>query len=899
MIRSTPIRPGTEAYYLGIVAEGLEGPGRWIGRGSGDLGLAGDVGREGLAAVLEGRHPFTGATLHVRPVRVRGVELTFQVAKSVSVMWAVAGPEVGREIESGRTAALDAAVAYLEDEAVVLNAGERAAGMVGAAFPHRTSRSGDPHLHAHVIVANLGHAPVGAGRWMAVDRLVLDKHLHTAGHLFEAHLRHELSERLGLRFGPVRGGVAQVEGVPEGVCRRFSQRRVQVEAVMAAHGGSSPAAARLAALVDRPARHAGLSVELLAPEWQARAREAGFDGEVARAVVGRGRRPPGPDDPSRAVEEALGLTGISTFSRRDILRAVCTAHPDGISASEARGAVDRVLGSPGVLRLSGRAPLRREDVVRTDRGRVVVVATDRERWTTRAELDAGRRAAALAQDLRGRSRVVVETPVIEDLLAREPGLDGAARDTVSRLAASPDAVQVLAARAGPAREQVLAACRRLWSDRGVRVIGTSADGAVAQRLEAATGIESNDLDGVMGRLAPLAAPVVTPTVLVVDRAVELASTDVVRVLETARRTGVGVVLVGDPAQIPEVDRAAGWRAVADAVGPLELYRAHERVPAGRGTAPGLDATVYRVGDRLALSESPSALRARLVADWRSQWDATPRTVMVAAGRADVDDLNEWARDLLRREGVLDLHRAVVGGLEVRGGDTVVVAQLDGAARRLGWRAGQVWRVAPGAEALEGPAGARQDVSAAAGLRMRWGYAGTPYQARQVGAEDWLVLGAPAGPSLESGDRARYYVVAGLDAGAGLAATLARQDSLRHQMTARAHAAELDPPSYLVSAIGPPPRSSEERRTWRAAAGAVEAYRDRWEVRDVSRPLGPEAVGRGPAGSEDRSGLQRAERQEVARLLRSTALRLGRSLDAGRGRDRERDRERDPVLGRSR
>jgi conjugative relaxase-like TrwC/TraI family protein len=905
MIRSRSIGPDAEAYYLGIVSEGVEGPGHWIGRGSVELGLEGEVGRDDLAAVLGGRHPFTGATLHVRPVRVRGLELTFQVAKSVSVMWAVAGPDVAGAIDAGRSAALVAAISYLEDEAVVLGANGRAAGMVGAAFPHRTSRSGDPHLHAHVIVANLGRASRDRGGWMAVDRLVLEKHLHTAGHLFEAHLRHELSDRLGVRFGPVRAGVAQIEGVPHEVCRRFSQRRLQVEAVMAAHGGSSSSAARLAALIDRPARHAGLSAEVLAPEWEARARDAGFDRDTARTALGRGpaaRR----DDPSGPPEEVLGLTGMSTFSRRDVLRAVCAAHPEGIPAQVARRTVHDVLGSPGVLRVAGRTPLRREDVFRTDGGRVVVVPTDRERWTTRADVDASRRAAVLAGDLRTRSRMAVDEAVVDGVLAVEPGLSEAQREVVREVARSPDAVQVLSAPAGPAREQVLAACRRVWSDQGFRVLGAAPEPAGAHRLEESTGIESADLGAVLGRLSPLAAAVVTPTVIVVDRAVELASTEVLRVLETARRTEVGVVLVGDPGRIPEMDRAAGWRAVAGALGSVELHRGtHREAPAREApardaptrepSAPGTLApggALYRVGERLALSESPSALRDRLVADWRSQWDGTPRSLMVAGARADVADLNERARDLLRREGVLDDHRARMGGLDVQGGDSVVVAQLDGAARRLGWRAGQAWRVLPGAQGLAGPGGARQEVGAASGVQLRWGYAATPYQARQVGAEDWLVLGAPGALTLDpGGPRSRYYVVAGVEAGPGLAATVDRRDSRLRRMAALAHGAELDPPPYLVAALGPPPTSSDARGTWRAAAGAVEAYRDRWGVKDGRDPLGAEpAGGRCAGGRKDRGTLRQVERQEVARLLRSAALRLGRAPDTGyqRGRERERD-----------
>ena len=40
-------------------------------------------------------------------------------------------------------------------------------GFVAAAYQHRTSRSQDPHLHTHVIVANMAQTP-SDGKWRAL-----------------------------------------------------------------------------------------------------------------------------------------------------------------------------------------------------------------------------------------------------------------------------------------------------------------------------------------------------------------------------------------------------------------------------------------------------------------------------------------------------------------------------------------------------------------------------------------------------------------------------------------------------------------------------------------------------------------------------------------------------------
>lgn len=75
-------------------------------------------------------------------------------------------------------------------------------GLVAAAFDHRTSRAGDPLLHTHVVVANLTRTV--EGRWQAIDGRPLYEHARPAGLLYQAHLRHLLTQRLGLAWNAVQ-----------------------------------------------------------------------------------------------------------------------------------------------------------------------------------------------------------------------------------------------------------------------------------------------------------------------------------------------------------------------------------------------------------------------------------------------------------------------------------------------------------------------------------------------------------------------------------------------------------------------------------------------------------------------------------------------------------------------
>ena len=83
--------------------------------------------------------------------------------------------------------------------------------------------------------AGLGFAPPRAeagGAELLAHRTLDGRQLYawcrTAGFVYEAHLRAELTERLGVRWGPVRNGIADVAGISKRAIDHFSQRRRQI-----------------------------------------------------------------------------------------------------------------------------------------------------------------------------------------------------------------------------------------------------------------------------------------------------------------------------------------------------------------------------------------------------------------------------------------------------------------------------------------------------------------------------------------------------------------------------------------------------------------------------------------------------------------------------------------------
>ena len=130
------------AYLLGVKAEGN--------------GQAGSDAWTVSRAELE-RFASSRPRVKARP----GYDLTLRPPKSVSVLWALADDGHRGEIRRAHAEAVDEVVRYYETNAVFARqgGGDRrlvsSAGIVAAAFDHRTSRAGDPLLHTHVVTANM------------------------------------------------------------------------------------------------------------------------------------------------------------------------------------------------------------------------------------------------------------------------------------------------------------------------------------------------------------------------------------------------------------------------------------------------------------------------------------------------------------------------------------------------------------------------------------------------------------------------------------------------------------------------------------------------------------------------------------------------------------------------
>ncbi len=684
-----------EDYYLGVG----EAPGYWLGGGAADLGLESHVRERELTPILEGRDPATGEVLTHRyhKARMPGFDLTFRAPKSVSLLHALGPKDASNEVVNAHDAAITAALDYLERHTAVGRRGTDgvepigSSGFVAAAFRHRTSRAGDPLLHTHVLVANLIHC--WDDKWSALDGRLLYSHAKTAGYLYQAQLRKELTRRLGVEWTPVRNGTAEIEGIPRAAINEFSRRRAEIEIRMEQRGEQSARAAQVATLDTRRAKDHGVKPDGLVPEWERRAEGVGLTRKELKATLDRSQERYRPVTASLA-DDLFGADGLtrdaSSFTVREVIQGLCERRGPGVSAAQIEKEAIELLDSDLVVRLSAAKSdfLLTSTSLRLGNGQVVPSVNDATRYSTKELLRLEERLIRRAVDRQDDSVAVADKAVVKEVLGRRRSLSSEQRGMVGELTGSGRGVEVVVGKAGTGKTFALDAARDVWESSGTRVIGCALSARAAKELEAGSGIESSTIAALMKDLDDWKAPdLERGSVVVVDESGMVGTRQLAALLDHAENAGAKVVLVGDDKQLPEIAAGGAFRALKDKLPSIELSEvrrqrnswerdALELLRDGRAAEA---VEVYGDKERLVVGRDAAETRARLVTDW---WEASQEggAVMIAARRADVTDLNDKARAILKAEGILDEVELTIAGRSFAVGDEVMTLRND---RRLG------------------------------------------------------------------------------------------------------------------------------------------------------------------------------------------------------------------------
>jgi conjugative relaxase-like TrwC/TraI family protein len=272
---------------------------------------------------------------------VSGYDLTFSAPKSASVLFALGGEDAARRVLAAHDDAVAGALRYVERHALSARRGAGEArevvpttGMVAAAFTHGVNRNLDPHLHTHVVMANLVHGE--DGRWSACDQRGLWAHKLAAGSVYESHLRAGLSAAIGVRWGESPGLRAEMQGVSPLLLGEFSSRAADIRRHMTVWGSHPGRGARVAWAATRPPKAPAPSFGELRAEWGRRAHAVGAPGAELRVGLGHGAGigiGPRPALQEHRYRATLSRTADGAARRRDVVAGLGMAAVTGADAS--------------------------------------------------------------------------------------------------------------------------------------------------------------------------------------------------------------------------------------------------------------------------------------------------------------------------------------------------------------------------------------------------------------------------------------------------------------------------------------------------------------------------------------------------------------------------------------
>jgi conjugative relaxase-like TrwC/TraI family protein len=692
------------AYYTGRG----EAVGRWYGDGLAHLGLAtgAEVSEPQLEALF-GRalHPGTGERLGRawRADGVTGFDVTLSAPKSASVLYALGGEVVAKQVAAAHVRAVAGALAYLQEHAAYSRRGVDgieqvgSAGLTAALFTHRSSRAGDPQLHTHALVLN--KVLSSDGSWRALDGHEIYHQQKAAGAIYQAGIRAELTRRLGVSFGePNAHGQAEIAGIPQRLLRAFSKRTDQITAEAEPHiaeyettlgrkltSGERTAVTKTAVLTTRPGKeHTGETA--LFDRWQTEATRHGADREVLLRGVHQAARtaqPYGMANPQQLAVRAVQSAGQrrAAFSAADLTVEVAARMPTAGNAEQTRRHAEQ-LTKAGLDTAEARplgAPREGITARRSD-----------PRYAT-AELLAAEKALLERAELRAAGRVLID-PQITARCAEAAGLDAEQAEAVRRLTAGEGLLTVLVAPAGAGKTTVLGATAAAYRQAGFDVVGLAPSARAAAELAPATGAPADTLakwehetsrteaDGRPARPVWLDYR----SVIMVDEASMANTFTLDRLTGAAQQFGVPVILVGDPAQIGVVEGPGGAlealtrKAVTVQLPGVRRFRhAWERqasLALRAGTPDALDP--YAEHERIhPAGDGGQALDAAF-AHWQRERAAGRDALLIARARVDVDALNARARAAAQAAGQLRGRAVWLGERDWQAGDLLLARRND-------------------------------------------------------------------------------------------------------------------------------------------------------------------------------------------------------------------------------
>ncbi|MEZ5244590.1 MAG: MobF family relaxase [Acidimicrobiales bacterium] len=688
-------------YYL----DSGEPAGVWHGRGAELLGLEGAIVDGEFMRVMAGLQPHAGAEVPLGrgygDESVRGFDVTASAPKSVSTLFAIGDDQTRGEVLDAHDTAVATMLGWVEQQAHTryrIN-GEVAVvdaqGIIAATFRQHTSRSLDPQLHTHVVIANKVRSP--DGRWLALDARTLKLDQRTLSAIYHATLRSELTERLGVEWLPVENGIAEMAHMPDVVLEEFStrtacvQRRIDEKIdrfIDTLERDPTPRERwrleREAVIDSRPAKTHAVNAAELHAGWITQIEALGHTpAQLVHNAVDRIRgRVLDREIVAKMTAQAIAALSEkqSTWRPAQLTREIAAALPADVHVDPAD--MDPMLDGLTTIAIRDYCvdisrPIPDNVTLRRD-GRPITESTADRALTTPAILAQEERLLAWAE-----RRIAHEGTDSADAVERSSiDLTGPQAETAAAVAGDADLVLVVGP-AGTGKTTALApAVEQLRAD-GRPVFGVAPSAAAADVLASETGLAADTIDKLLTEHSLRRPPdhrynLPAGATVIVDEAGMVATDRLDQLAALADDRGWRLALVGDPMQFSAVGRGGMFNHLIDTHGAIELDQVHRfthdwerdaslRLRRGDPTV----AEVYDLEGRLHGGTASRMDREALDAWWGAR--KRGETVVLAAPTNEtVARLNHAAQQRRIDAGELDTRSRSIdaGGYQLHLGDEI-------------------------------------------------------------------------------------------------------------------------------------------------------------------------------------------------------------------------------------
>ena len=702
-------------YYVGEHASEVSG---WGGNGADELGLSGEVEKKAFEDLLKGRLP-DGEQVGDPERRRAGIDLTFSMPKSASVLAYVAGDErlLAAHMQAVRQTMGWVEKTFAEGRTYVDNPkGDpiRTGHLTYALFQHDTSRKLDPQAHIHVVIANLTKV---AGNWQALFNDELWKNNSLIGSVYHASLR-AIVEDLGYQTRQTgKHGQFEIEGVPKDVLTAFSQRRKDILAKASDLGrdGRNP---ELMREITKRTRDDKINLDDrdgLRAEWGERAAALGFDGKAvvagAEARVGlAAHRPFGAGAVRHVMEAAAGwaealrewLKPGDPLLTRGLARLGLSSAE--IGAEMAVASAIRILGQREAafpihevsrtalnLGLSGVTIEHVEARVQAlaHKGLLIFGSVGRPDGTTThvttpEHIAQERRLLEGLDAGRGNAPMVLPADQAVVRLQHQAGSRPLNEEQLGAgimALSGNDRVVVIQGVAGAGKTTLVSTLAEVARDEGRRVLGLAQANTMVEMLKGEAGIEAQTVSSFVnqhlraalagqGAAFDASRAMLQGTMLVLDEASLVANKPMNDLVTIANRLGGDrLVMIGDRAQLQPIDAGKAFTLIQQhrpALAELQTsqrQRTEVMKAVAALTRSGHFASAFKVmGDRVV--SAGTDFREAAARKWLElSAEDRERTALYASGRESRAVLNALVQEGLKAEGALSGEGQAITRLE--------------------------------------------------------------------------------------------------------------------------------------------------------------------------------------------------------------------------------------------